>query len=77
MKTFTLNAKEVATNYSYERNKVSLSFDAEVSEVAELLEVKDVIDNFDKDDLLEAIGSERAKEYFGLVLGARSVPLER
>lgn len=67
MKTFTLSAKVVITNYSYERNKVSLSFDAEISEVAELLEVNDVIENFDNDDLLEAIGSEKAKAYFGLV----------
>lgn len=67
MKTFTLSAKDVITNYSYERNKVSLSFDAEISEVAELLEVNDVIENFDNDDLLEAIGSEKAKAYFGLV----------
>ena len=67
MKTFTLSAKDVITNYSYERNKVSLSFDAEISEVAELLQVNDVIEHFDNDDLLEAIGSEKVKAYFGLV----------
>lgn len=67
MKTFEIDAKESSTRWSYNKGRISLSFDAEPREVAELLTVEDVIAHFDAEELLDAIGIEKVKAHFGLV----------
>lgn len=68
MKTFNIKVEEVIVRDS--RNaigEIDLTFDTQESLVFELLSIKDVISHFDHDELLDAIGSDKAKEYFGIV----------
>jgi len=67
MKTFEIVVEEAILRGTGNRREVALTFDTQEHLVAELLTVKDVVEHFDHDDLLDAIGSDKAKEYFGLV----------
>ncbi len=63
---FTLDAKEITVVPSG-RYSVELTFEADISAVLDNLSSREIAYSFDNDSLLEAIGVERAKEYFGLV----------
>lgn len=67
MKTFEIIVTEATTRGAGNRREIELTFDTQEHLVAELLTVKDVIEHFDLAELLDAIGSEKAKEHFGLV----------
>jgi|GEM_PF-5353095 hypothetical protein len=67
MKTFEIVVEEAICRGTGNRREVALTFDTQEHLVAELLTVKDVVEHFDHDELLDAIGSYKAKAYFGLV----------
>ena len=67
MKTFEIVVEEAILRGTGNRREVALTFDTQEHLVAELLTVKDVVGHFDHDELLEEIGSDKAKAYFGLV----------
>ncbi len=67
MKTFEIEASGVATVGSFTMKKVLISFDAEPSNVAEKLTAQEIVSALGTDALLEVIGEDKAKAYFGLV----------
>lgn len=67
MKTFEIVVEEAILRGTGNRREVALTFDTQEHLVAELLTVKDVVAHFEHDELLDAIGSDKAKAYFGLV----------
>ena len=66
MKTFNIQPKEAIVR-PYSGNYVDLYFDADVSDVADLLTVEEFVGCFSASDILEIIGIEAAKAHFGLV----------
>lgn len=67
MKTFEIVVEEAICRGTGSRREVALTFDTQEHLVAELLTVADVVAHFDLGELLDEIGSDKAKEYFGLV----------
>lgn len=68
MKTFNIKVTEVIVRDSrHARDEIDLTFDTQEHLVAELFTVKDVVAHFDHEDLLKAIGMDKAKEYWNLV----------
>lgn len=67
MKTFEIVVTEAILRGTGNRREVELTFDTQEHLVAELLTITDVVAHFDLGELLDAIGSEKAKEHFGLV----------
>jgi hypothetical protein len=70
MKTFNIKVTEVIVRDSRNaRDEIDLTFDTQEHLILELLTVDDVVAHFDHEELLKAIGIEKAKEYWVLADG--------
>jgi hypothetical protein len=67
-KTYSIDATEVQVNPDSGRS-VSLSFDANESDVIGLVSIKDFIDHHGVGSVLDEIDVDDIKEHFGLIDG--------
>lgn len=62
MAKVTIEINPSSARLEYDRG-ISLEFTADVSDVLNFFDAKEVVENIDRDDLLEAIGKDAVREW--------------